>query len=47
MLFRSERMHGFRNSGNVTLHIHAVLASPIFEATMEGATETVRRWEAV
>jgi len=24
-----------------------VLASPVFEATMEGATETVRRWDAV
>jgi quercetin dioxygenase-like cupin family protein len=41
------RMHGFRNSGTATLHIHAVLASPVFEATMEGATERVRRWEAV
>ena len=41
------RMHGFRNSGNVTLHIHAVLASPIFEAMPEGATEPVRRWELV
>ena len=39
------RMHGFRNSGTATLHIHAVLASPVFEATMEGATEVVRRWE--
>jgi mannose-6-phosphate isomerase-like protein (cupin superfamily) len=38
------RQHGFRNSGNVTLHLHAVLASPIFEATPEGATEAVRRW---
>jgi len=38
------RMHGFRNSGNVTLHIHAVLASPIFEQMPEGATEMVRRW---
>jgi quercetin dioxygenase-like cupin family protein len=38
--------HGFRNSGNVTLHIHAVLASPVFEATMEGATEAVRRWDS-
>src|SRR5882757_9701806 len=46
LIVPAERMHGFRNSGNVTLHIHAVLASPIFEATMEGATETVRRWEA-
>jgi mannose-6-phosphate isomerase-like protein (cupin superfamily) len=40
------RKHGFRNSGHVTLHLHAVLASPVFEATMEGATEPVRRWEA-
>ena len=38
------RMHGFRNSGNVTLHIHAVLASPVFEAMPEGAAEMVRRW---
>jgi mannose-6-phosphate isomerase-like protein (cupin superfamily) len=41
------RNHGFRNSGNVTLHLHAVLASPIFEAMPEGATEPVRRWQAV
>jgi len=40
------RKHGFRNSGNLTLHIHAVLASPVFEATPEGATEAVRRWDA-
>jgi mannose-6-phosphate isomerase-like protein (cupin superfamily) len=39
------RKHGFRNSGPATLHIHAVLASPIFEATPEGATEIVRRWD--
>jgi quercetin dioxygenase-like cupin family protein len=36
--------HGFRNAGAATLHIHAVLASPVFEATFEGSTETVRRW---
>jgi len=40
------RKHGFRNSGAATLHIHAVLASPIFESTPEGATEPVRRWES-
>jgi quercetin dioxygenase-like cupin family protein len=40
------RLHGFLNSGNATLHIHAVLASPIFEATPEGAAEMVRRWVA-
>src|ERR1700685_2893253 len=38
------RLHGFRNSGSVTLHLHAVLASPTFEALPEGATEMVRRW---
>jgi mannose-6-phosphate isomerase-like protein (cupin superfamily) len=38
--------HGFRNSGAGTLHLHAVLASPVFEATPEGATEPVRRWQA-
>ncbi len=41
------RKHGFGNSGTATLHIHAVLASPVFEATMEAATEVVRRWDAV
>ena len=40
------RKHGFRNSGTATLHIHAVLASPVFEATMEGTTEAVRRWDS-
>src|SRR5580765_6877440 len=38
------RLHGFRNSGTATLHIHAVLASPIFEASMEGASAPGRRW---
>ena len=38
------RLHGFRNSGQGTLHIHAVLASPIFEMTPEGEREPVRRW---
>jgi mannose-6-phosphate isomerase-like protein (cupin superfamily) len=38
------RKHGFRNSCNVTLHLHAVLASPAFESMPEGATEPVRRW---
>src|ERR1700731_2328097 len=39
------RKHGFRNSGTATLHIHAVLALPIFEAAPEGGTEPVRRWD--
>lgn len=37
--------HGFRNSGTATLHVHAVLASPVFEALPEGASEMTRRWE--
>jgi mannose-6-phosphate isomerase-like protein (cupin superfamily) len=40
------RKHGFRNCGATRLHIHAVLASPIFEMTPEGATEMVRRWNS-
>ena len=47
LLVPARRLHGFRNSGAATLHIHAVLASPVFEATMEGVTEAVRRWDAV
>jgi quercetin dioxygenase-like cupin family protein len=46
LLVPAGRKHGFRNSGTDTLHIHAVLASPVFEMTPEGATEPVRRWEA-
>jgi hypothetical protein len=41
----ARRLHGFRNSGKSKLHVHAVLASPIFEAMMEGATEATRRWD--
>ena len=39
------RQHGFRNSGTATLHIHAVLAAPAFEAMMAGATAPTRRWQ--
>src|SRR5882724_6119869 len=35
----ANRKHGFRNSGTTTLHIHAVLASSIFEQSIEGAAE--------
>lgn len=44
LIVPAERQHGFRNSGTTTLHIQAVLASPVFEATPEGAKEGVRRW---
>jgi quercetin dioxygenase-like cupin family protein len=38
------QVHGFQNIGAATLHMHAVLASPIFEALLVGSTEPVRRW---
>lgn len=44
LIIPAHRRHGFRNVGAETLHIHAVLASPIFEASFDGATEPVRRW---
>jgi len=44
LIVPAHRQHGFRNCGTATLHIHAVLASPVFEAAMEGAAEMVRRW---
>jgi mannose-6-phosphate isomerase-like protein (cupin superfamily) len=46
LLIPPRLLHGFRNSGSGTLHVHAVLASPIFEALPEGAAEPVRRWAA-
>ena len=39
----AHRKHGFRNVGSESLHIYAVLASPIFEATFDDR-EPVRRW---
>jgi quercetin dioxygenase-like cupin family protein len=36
--------HGFRNSGESTLHVQATLAAPIFEAAYEDAREIPRRW---
>jgi mannose-6-phosphate isomerase-like protein (cupin superfamily) len=41
------RSHGFRNSGTVTLHIHAVLASAVFEQMPGSAAEMVRRWTSL
>ena len=36
--------HGFRNVGASMLHLQAVLASSIFEATFEGSAAPVQRW---
>jgi mannose-6-phosphate isomerase-like protein (cupin superfamily) len=44
MLVPPRRRHGFRNSGTTTLHIHAVLASAVFEQMPDGASQMVRRW---
>jgi mannose-6-phosphate isomerase-like protein (cupin superfamily) len=46
LIVPAARKHGFRNSGSVTMHLHAVLASPFYEGTPEGAAEPVRRWQA-
>lgn len=44
LLVPAHKKHGFRNAGIDTLHMHAVLASPIFEASIEGQAGPVRRW---
>jgi mannose-6-phosphate isomerase-like protein (cupin superfamily) len=36
--------HAFTNAGTETLHVQAILASPIFEAAYEDGRETSRRW---
>ena len=38
-------VHGFSNTGTATLHVHAVLASASFEASYEGRSDVVRRWQ--
>lgn len=38
------RKHGFRNTGSKTLHVQAILASPIFEAAYDDAREVPRRF---
>jgi mannose-6-phosphate isomerase-like protein (cupin superfamily) len=47
LIVPARSLHGFRNVGAFTLHLHAVLASPIFEALPEGAADVVRRWVPV
>jgi len=45
LLIPAGRRHGFRNSGMATLHVHAVLAAPVFEAWPERMSEATRRRE--
>ncbi|AZO13222.1 cupin domain-containing protein [Mesorhizobium sp. M3A.F.Ca.ET.174.01.1.1] len=44
LIIPAHREHGFRNIGSGVLHVHAVLASSIFEASFDGAAEPVRHW---
>jgi quercetin dioxygenase-like cupin family protein len=44
MIVSPGQRHGFRNVGRTTLHVHATLAAPIFEASFEGQAEVRRRW---
>jgi len=39
------REHGFRNTSSGILHLHAILAAPRFEASYEGQSEAVIRWD--
>jgi mannose-6-phosphate isomerase-like protein (cupin superfamily) len=38
------KFHGFRNSGQSELHVRAILAAPIFEASYDDRAELTRRW---
>lgn len=38
------RKHGFSNTGTDILHVRAILASPIFEASFDDRNEISRRW---
>ena len=38
------KFHGFRNTGQSELHVRAILAAPIFEASYDDRAELTRRW---
>jgi len=44
LIVPAHQKHGFQNVGSEPLHIHAVLASAVFEAMPDGSAEPVRRW---
>jgi quercetin dioxygenase-like cupin family protein len=46
VIVSAHRRHGFRNTGSGILHMRAVLASPVLEATYDVAGP-VRRWQSV
>lgn len=37
-------LHGFENTSGETLHVQAILAAPMFEATYHEGARTTRRW---
>lgn len=43
-LIPAKLRHGFRNCGDGTLHMLAVLAAPVFEAQFDDNPEIIRRW---
>lgn len=44
LLIPAGRKHGFRNIGDTTLHMQAILAEPIFEASFDDQKEVSRRY---
>lgn len=44
VLIPAGTLHGFRNIGDVPLHMRAVLAAPIFEASYQDRAELSRRY---
>ena len=45
LIVPASQTHTFLNVSSTTLHMRAVLASAVFEATFVGSTDTVRRWQ--
>jgi quercetin dioxygenase-like cupin family protein len=46
LVIKPGKRHGFTNTGTTTLHMHAILAAPIFETYFDGTAEPSRRWTA-
>jgi len=44
MIVPAGRKHGFRNTGAAILHVQAILAEPMFEASFDDQAEISRRW---
>ena len=44
LIIPAGQFHGFRNTGENELHVRAILAAPIFEASYDDRDELNRRW---